>query len=244
MVAAGNPSARAGSSAVLDACVLFPAALRDTLLRAADAGLYRPQWSHAILEEVRRNLIAAGRLDATRAQRLLAAMRREFPEAEVRGYEALVPAMTNDPKDRHVLAAAVSAGGEHHCHAQPRGLSGRRAGAVWGGRAIAGRLPFGSARCDPRRARSDRRGAGGRPAHPAADGRAGGGRRRETRAGVRGSRRGRTGPNFCPRPDGALRPDRSSPERPIVAAPHQATPLLSPPNRNPSPSCRAPQRCP
>jgi hypothetical protein len=31
--------------AVLDSCVLLPAALRDTLLRAAEANLYRPQWS-------------------------------------------------------------------------------------------------------------------------------------------------------------------------------------------------------
>jgi hypothetical protein len=34
-------------------------------------------------------------------------MRRAFPDAEVTGYEALVGAMTCDPKDRHVLAAAV-----------------------------------------------------------------------------------------------------------------------------------------
>lgn len=31
------------------------------------------------------------------------------PDAMVTGYEALVPAMTNHPKDRHVLAAAVRA---------------------------------------------------------------------------------------------------------------------------------------
>jgi hypothetical protein len=34
-------------------------------------------------------------------------MRRAFPDAEVRGYENLVETMTCDPKDRHVLAAAV-----------------------------------------------------------------------------------------------------------------------------------------
>lgn len=32
-----------------------------------------------------------------------------FPDAMVTGYEALIPAMTNEPKDRHVLAAAVRA---------------------------------------------------------------------------------------------------------------------------------------
>lgn len=34
-------------------------------------------------------------------------MSRAFPDAEVRGYENLVETMTCDPKDRHVLAAAV-----------------------------------------------------------------------------------------------------------------------------------------
>ena len=42
---------------VLDACVLIPATLRDTLLRAAEQGMYRLHWSNQILEEVRRNLI-------------------------------------------------------------------------------------------------------------------------------------------------------------------------------------------
>jgi hypothetical protein len=34
-------------------------------------------------------------------------MRRSFPDAEVRGYESLTDSMTCDPKDRHVLAAAI-----------------------------------------------------------------------------------------------------------------------------------------
>ena len=34
-------------------------------------------------------------------------MDRFFAEANVRGFEVLIPAMTNDKKDRHVLAAAV-----------------------------------------------------------------------------------------------------------------------------------------
>jgi hypothetical protein len=34
-------------------------------------------------------------------------MQRAFPDAEVRGYESLIAIMTCDPKDRHVLAAAV-----------------------------------------------------------------------------------------------------------------------------------------
>ncbi|MGH2410731.1 MAG: hypothetical protein ACRDGS_10235 [Chloroflexota bacterium] len=42
--------------ALLDACVLYPAALRDTLLRAALRDPYRPQWSARIMDEVSRNL--------------------------------------------------------------------------------------------------------------------------------------------------------------------------------------------
>ena len=32
----------ASAGIVLDTCVLYPRALRDTLLRAAEAGMYRP----------------------------------------------------------------------------------------------------------------------------------------------------------------------------------------------------------
>lgn len=39
-------------------------------------------------------------------------LRRHFPEAWVTGYENLIPVMTIDEKDRHVLAAAVRCGAE------------------------------------------------------------------------------------------------------------------------------------
>jgi hypothetical protein len=43
--------------AVLDACVLIPASLRDTLLRLAETPrLYTPKWSAEIWVEVERNL--------------------------------------------------------------------------------------------------------------------------------------------------------------------------------------------
>lgn len=97
----------ASFGAVLDACVLFPAALRDVLLRSGDAGLYRPHWSDEILDEVRRNLIDRQRTTERQARSLIDAMTEYFPESRVMGYEALMGAMTNDPKDRHVVAAAV-----------------------------------------------------------------------------------------------------------------------------------------
>ena len=47
-----------GPVAVLDACVLYPLPLRDTLLSVAEAGLYEARWSERILDEVERNLVA------------------------------------------------------------------------------------------------------------------------------------------------------------------------------------------
>jgi predicted nucleic acid-binding protein len=97
---------------VLDANVLFPFTLRDTLLRAAAGGFYQLRWSSRILDEMTRNLVSTGTMPEDRVRRLRAIMEREFPEAEVTGYEHLIGAMQNDPKDRHVVAAAVKAGAQ------------------------------------------------------------------------------------------------------------------------------------
>ncbi|MFI5727654.1 putative toxin-antitoxin system toxin component, PIN family [Streptomyces cyaneofuscatus] len=95
---------------VLDTCVLYPNYLRDTLLRLAEAELYEPLWSADILDEPARNV--AERIGPLKAKGLVDAMAGAFPESLVTGYAALLSAMTNDPKDRHVLAAAV--GGDAH----------------------------------------------------------------------------------------------------------------------------------
>ena len=65
--------------ALLDACVLVPAALRDTLLRAADAYLYRALWSEDILTEVARVLVRDLRKDPARVAYLLDKIRRHLP---------------------------------------------------------------------------------------------------------------------------------------------------------------------
>lgn len=44
------------------------------------------------------------------AERRIVAMESAFEDSSVTGYECLEGAMTNDPKDRHVLAAAVRCG--------------------------------------------------------------------------------------------------------------------------------------
>jgi predicted nucleic acid-binding protein len=97
---------------LLDANVLFPFSLRDTLLRAAAAGFYQVRWSSQILDEMARNLVSTGTMPEEKVQRLRAIMEREFPEAEVTGYEHLIAAMKNHEKDRHVAAAAVKAGAQ------------------------------------------------------------------------------------------------------------------------------------
>jgi predicted nucleic acid-binding protein len=92
---------------VLDACVLIPASIRDTLLRAAQKGMYRLHWSDLILEEVGRNLVNKRMTTEEGALYLFEQMKEAFPQARVHGFEALIPSMTNDEKDRHVLAVAV-----------------------------------------------------------------------------------------------------------------------------------------
>lgn len=93
---------------VLDACVLWPNSLRDTLLRLAETPrLYTPQWTDHIREEVLRNLQAKRGLTAKQTGHLLSQVKEHFPEAFVTGYEPLITLMSNEPKDRHVVAAAV-----------------------------------------------------------------------------------------------------------------------------------------
>jgi len=100
-------------AAVLDTNVLFPASLRDTLLRAGAAGLYRMYWTETILVELRRNLTAKNSWSPEKVQRLIDAMNQHFGEmALIHDYEHLIGVMTNDPKDRHVLAAAVHIGAQ------------------------------------------------------------------------------------------------------------------------------------
>jgi hypothetical protein len=61
-----------------------------------------------------RNLVEGGRMEQERADRLASLMRSAFEEASVsdEAIAALEESMTNDPGDRHVLAAAVAGGAE------------------------------------------------------------------------------------------------------------------------------------
>jgi hypothetical protein len=114
--------------ALLDASVMIPAVLNDTLLLAAEADLYQARWSDEILEEVRRNLVGAGLTDADRAARRVAAMRRSFPQASVSGYQEIIQHMTNHPKRSPCARGSGRCQGLIHRHRQSAGLP--RASAV------------------------------------------------------------------------------------------------------------------
>ena len=92
---------------------MLPQTLNNLLLTLADAEIFAPVWTPDLLDEVERNLTGErfGK-SAQQAERRVRLMRDAFPFAEgrARGYRELIPSMTNDPKDRHVLAAAVRSG--------------------------------------------------------------------------------------------------------------------------------------
>jgi hypothetical protein len=74
-------------AAVLDACVLVPVALADTLLRIAEKGLYRPLWTERILTEAQEAIeeIHPG-IDV---HKRFTDMRETFDDAFVTGWEEL-----------------------------------------------------------------------------------------------------------------------------------------------------------
>lgn len=105
-------------TATLDTSVLWPSLQRDFLLSLAVESAYRPTWSSVILDELEfheeAKLVKRGMPvteAAGRAATLIAAMRREFADAEVEGWEPLEGTFgLPDSDDEHVVAAAVIAG--------------------------------------------------------------------------------------------------------------------------------------
>lgn len=96
-------------TALLDANTLYPAPVCDALLSLAVAGLYHARWTLQIHEEWTRN-VAINRPElAGRLSKRVDAMNRAVPDCLVENYEALIDGLTlPDPKDRHVLAAAIA----------------------------------------------------------------------------------------------------------------------------------------
>jgi predicted nucleic acid-binding protein len=97
--------------AFFDTSALYGARLNDLLLWLADAGAFRPLWSADVMEELERNLLKNGE-DQGLVGKRIGTMQSYFPDAMVDGYSDLIAGMMCDPKDRHVLAAAVRANAE------------------------------------------------------------------------------------------------------------------------------------
>lgn len=99
---------------VYDACVLYPAPLRDLLIRIANTGLVRARWTDRILDECFAGITAQRpdlKPDALARTRRL--MEQAVADCLVTGYEQLIDGIhLPDPDDRHVVAAAVRCGAQ------------------------------------------------------------------------------------------------------------------------------------
>lgn len=96
---------------VYDACVLYPAHLRDFLLHLALSSLFKAKWSDDIHEEWINSLSAARPdLKKSRLDRTKVLMDKAVPDALISRsrYEELLPSLQlPDQNDCHVLAAAI-----------------------------------------------------------------------------------------------------------------------------------------
>jgi hypothetical protein len=94
--------------AIIDACVLVQAAVRDTLLRLSERRLFLARWSDEIVGEMLNALQSKLNLTKAQTDHLENELRTYFPDAWVeKGYKRLTPMMPVNEKDRHVVAAAV-----------------------------------------------------------------------------------------------------------------------------------------
>ncbi len=94
---------------VFDACVLYPAPLRDLLMQLTLADLFRARWTDQIHQEWISNLLIK-RPDLTRVnlEKVRDLMNANARDSLVGGYESLTERITGcpDADDRHVIAAA------------------------------------------------------------------------------------------------------------------------------------------
>ena len=99
---------------VYDACVLYPAPLRDLLMRLALTDRFRARWSDAIHDEWIRNLRKQRpELDPAALEKTRTLMNSSVRDSLVEGFEHLIPAIElPDADDRHVVAAAIHSGAE------------------------------------------------------------------------------------------------------------------------------------
>jgi hypothetical protein len=94
---------------LLDACVLYPAPLRDLLMRLAQAGLFRARWTAEIHAEWINALLQKRPELGTALRRTVELMDSAIEDCLVTGHLPLVEQLhLPDADDRHVLAAAIA----------------------------------------------------------------------------------------------------------------------------------------
>jgi hypothetical protein len=104
---------RSNVTVIYDACVLYPAPLRDLLMRLALTDLYRARWTDMIHEEWMRNVLKQRPdLKLEYLERTRALMNTHVRDCLITDFEYLIESIVlPDKHDRHVVAAAI------HCDA-------------------------------------------------------------------------------------------------------------------------------
>lgn len=94
---------------VYDACVLYPAPLRDLLMWLALTDLFQAKWTEKIHQEWIRNVLKnRPDLSLNQLNRTKQLMNRHVKDALVTGYEYLMPNLyLPDIDDIHILATAI-----------------------------------------------------------------------------------------------------------------------------------------
>lgn len=97
---------------LLDACVIYPAMLRDTLMRLAVEEVFQAHWTEIIHDEWIRNLLNnRPELTLKQLRHVANLMNTHVPRAVVKEFEHRIESLQlPDSEDRHVLAAAIHIG--------------------------------------------------------------------------------------------------------------------------------------
>ncbi|NEV62781.1 PIN domain-containing protein [Thiorhodococcus minor] len=104
----------ASFTVIYDACLFYPAPLRDLMIRLAQTRRFHARWT----EEIQREWLAAllrnrPELDEAKLQRTTTLINQAVPDCLVTGYGHLIDRLSlPDPNDRHVLAAAIRSGAQ------------------------------------------------------------------------------------------------------------------------------------
>jgi hypothetical protein len=104
----------ASFTVIYDACLFYPAPLRDLMIRLAQTRRFHARWT----EEIQREWLTAllrhrPELDEVRLQRTMVPINQAVPDCLVTGYGHLIDQLCPpDPNDRHMLAAAIRSGSQ------------------------------------------------------------------------------------------------------------------------------------